>query len=493
MLDIQQVQQVPVKYLRQVGTGISHVGTQRNMIVTGGTVVTDSWSGRATVVVREGVVAAVLHPDEPVPDASCSIPVIDAAGSLLLPGGVDPHTHIGMELGEYATRDGYREATEAALWGGTTTVVDFAIPRPGQTPLDAVNERQRAAVDGLCDAALHGCVISWDADVPRQLAAMADLGVRTVKVFTTYRDVVMASADTVIRVMTAMRELGGLIYVHAEANHIVESDQGEAARSGRINAANHARTRSELAELTAVQEVLAAARQVDAAVYFVHQTIPEAIHEVRRARETGVAAYTETCPHYLTLDDEMYAGEYPERYVCCPPLRTRASVDAVASRVMNGQVEAIGSDHCCYSIAQKRENRADVRVMPNGLPGVETRLPVTFTELVKRRGLPVERLVALLATNPARLNGLYPRKGTIAPGSDADLIIVDPKVAKVVTAKTLHMATDYSPYEGRTLWGWPHTVIQRGAVVLQGGILETERCQSRCVPSQPIPNRQLAC
>ncbi len=469
------------------------MGTQqRDLAITGGTVVTDSWSGRATVIVRGGVIAAVLHPDEPGPDPS-SIPVLDAAGSLVLPGGVDPHTHIGMQLGEHATRDGYREATEAALWGGTTTVVDFAIPRPGQTPLDAVYERQKKSMDGLCDAALHGCVISWDEHTPRQLAVMADLGVRTVKVFTTYRNVVMASADTVTWVMTAMRELGGLVYVHAEANHIIERDQKRTADAGHIDAANHAQTRSELAELAAVQEVLATARAVNAAVYFVHQSTPEAIHEVRRARETGVPAYTETCPHYFTLDDEMYASKYPELYVCCPPLRTRASVDAVANRIINGQVESIGSDHCCYTVAQKTMDRADVRAMPNGLPGIETRLPVTFTELVKRRGLPVERLVALLSTNPARLNGLYPRKGTIAPGSDGDLIIVDPKVEKVVATDALHMATDYSPYNGQTLWGWPHTVIQRGSVVIQGGRFDVERCQSRCVPSEPIPNWQLAC
>lgn len=466
---------------------------QRDLMVVGGTVVTETWTGPATVAIRDGVVAAVLGPTESPPDFSQSIPVLDATGSLVLPGGVDPHTHIGMELGDYTTRDGYHEATAAALWGGTTTVIDFAIPQPGQTPLEAVRQRQKAAMDGLCDAALHGCVVSWDNDVPRQLAAMADLGVRTVKLFTTYRDVVMASTDTIARVMEAMRELDGLVYVHAEANHIVERDQARAASTGHIDAAGHAQTRSELSELAAVRQVLDTAKAVDVAVYFVHQSTPEAIDEVRRARQTGLRAYTETCPHYLTLDDTMYSDEFPELYVCCPPLRARATVDAVVNRAMSGQVEAIGSDHCCYDTGQKRADRADVRVMSNGLPGIETRLPVTFTELVKHRGLNIERLVAMLASNPARLNGLYPHKGTIAPGSDADLVLINPEVERVASPETLHMATDYTPYQARTLSGWPHTVVQRGSVILEEGQLRTERCEARIIGSERIPNQSLSC
>lgn len=458
----------------------------RDLAVTGGTVITDAWRGPATVVVRNGSVAALLHPDQPLPAMPASARVLDARHSLVLPGGVDPHTHIDMELGGYTTRDGYRQATAAALWGGTTTVVDFAIPRPGQSPLDAVHERQRKAAGGLADAALHGCVVNWDDDVPRQLAAMADLGVRTVKLFTTYRDVVMASSDTVRRVMQVLRDLGGLPYVHAEANHLVEFDQEQAVDQGRIDAAGHARTRSEASEIAAVQQVLATARAVGSPVYFVHQSTPAAIDQVRRARRTGVRAYTETCPHYLLLDDSVYASDTPERFVCCPPLRSRTSVDGVVERALSGEVEAIGSDHCCYDTSQKLADSADVRVMPNGLPGVETRLPVTFTELVCHRGMPVERLVGMISANPARLNGLHPRKGTIAPGSDADLILIDPQVSRIATPEKLHMATDYTPYQGRELWGWPHTVIQRGRVVIENGQMYPDQCSGRSVAADRI-------
>lgn len=464
--------------------------TSVDLVITGGTVVNDSWRGPATVVVAGGRVVAVIRPDEAPPDARRAV---DAGGCLVVPGGVDPHTHIGMSLGDYTTLDGYREATTAALWGGTTTVVDFAIPRPGESPLEAVRARRTDASNGVCDAALHACVVEWDDTIPGQLTEIARLGVRTVKLFTTYRDVVMAEPDTVLRTMQLLRSIGGLAYVHAEADHLIAEDQHRAAERGAIDAAGHAGSRSELAELAAVEQVLATARATDAPVYFVHQSTPAAIDAVRRARLDGVRAYTETCPHYLTLDAGAYATERPELYVCCPPLRQAETVAGVLERALTLQVDTIGSDHCCYDTEQKRADRHDVRVMPNGMPGVETRLPVVFDELVRRRGLPVERFVALTSTNPARLNGLYPRKGVIAPGADADLVVLDPTEQRTVRAADLHMATDYSPYEGRVVTGWPVVVVRGGRVVMADGEMVSDLEPGRALASAPLQGDQLIC
>ena len=372
---------------------------------------------------------------------------------------------------------------------GTTTVVDFAIPVPGQSPLEAVRERRAAAAEGICDAALHACVVDWNDSIPDQLREIAELGVRTVKLFTTYRDVVMADPGTVVEVMRTLRELGGLAYVHAEANHLVESDQQRAEGAGRIHASGHATTRSEHAEVTAVHEVLASARSVGAPVYFVHQTTPAAIDAVRRARVEGVMAYTETCPHYLALDDGQYAAEL---YVCCPPLRARPTVEDVAARAVAREVDSVGSDHCCYDRSQKEAELSDVRLMPNGMPGVETRLAVVFTELVEQRGMPLERFVALTAANPARLNGIFPQKGVIAPGSDADIILIDPGERRTVSARNLHMATDYSPYEGRELVGWASTVIVGGRIVIDGGEFSGAP-RGRALRSSPLAQDQLIC
>ncbi len=441
-----------------------------DLVISGGTVVTDTWSGPATVLVNDGRILGVV--DAGVPHERIRARrTINAFGKLVIPGGVDPHCHIGLKLGAYTTLDDYTSASLAALAGGTTTVVDFAIPTTGQDPLDALQHRLEAAASSRCDYAMHGCINAPTPSIPATVRAFVDVGVRTIKLFTTYRGLLMIDTETIEQVMAALGEVSGLTYVHAESNELVESAQSLAERDGRIGAAGHAATRPIAAEERAVADVLAAAERVRAAVYFVHQSTPGAVDLVTAARERGLHAFSESCPHYLALDDGCYASDHPERWVCCPPLRDRATVDMLAGRLQMGFVHAVGSDNCCYNSAQKVGRADDVREMPNGLPGVETRLPVLFDRFVTSGMIGPEQFVAVAATNPARLNGLYPRKGTIAPGSDADIVIFDPSDTRVVSAAALHMATDYSPYEGRSVTGWPTTVVARGRVVMDDGRL----------------------
>lgn len=458
-----------------------------DVVVHGGTVVNAGGSAPATVVVAGGKIVAVQDPELPLPPHARAV---DATGRLIVPGGVDPHCHIGQRLGEYAQLDDYAGASVAALWGGTTTVVDFAIPEPGQSPLDAVAERRELAAISRCDTALHGCVISWNDTTAKQIAAMADGGVRTIKLFTTYRDVVMAGPDTVLEVLRTLHDQGGLAYVHAEANHVIEDAQELAAAVHRADAGHHPLTRPELAEAAAVAQVLATAEHVGAPVYFVHQTTPEAVDLVRAARRRGVRAYTETCPHYLALDESTYSGDHPERFVCCPPLRAAATVAQLRARALVGDIDTLGSDHCCYSTSQKTEHSDDVRVMPNGLPGVETRLPVSFTRLVVQGGMPVERFVAMFATNPARLNGL-PGKGVIGAGADADIVVLDPATRRTAAVADLHMQSDYTPYEGQELAGWPETVVSAGRVVLDADGFHDPGPVGRALSAAPIPDQLL--
>jgi dihydropyrimidinase len=354
-----------------------------------------------------------------------------------------------------------------------------------------VQERRDQAAISRCDTALHGCVVEWDETTGAQVDAMAEAGVRTIKLFTTYRDVVMAGPDTVLEVMRRLQRHGGLAYVHAEADHVVVDAQRAATGEGRIDSPHHPETRPELAESAAVAQVLATAEHVGAPVYFVHQTTAEAVGLVRAARHRGVRAYTETCPHYLTLDESVYSGPHPERFVCCPPLRSTATVAALTGRALVGDVDALGSDNCCYSTEQKREHADDVTEMPNGLPGVETRLPVSFTTLVATKGMSVERFVALFATNPARLNGLD-GKGVIAAGADADLVVLDPTLRRTVRAADLHMPTDYTPYEGSELVGWPSVVISGGRVVLDDDGFHDPGPVGRPLDSSALPDQLLA-
>ncbi|HKC28895.1 MAG TPA: dihydropyrimidinase [Jatrophihabitans sp.] len=457
-----------------------------DLIVVGGTVVTESWTGRADVLVRAGTVAALLEPGQPVPTGDR---VVDATGKLVLPGGVDPHCHIGVPLGEFVTLDDYESATLAALAGGTTTIVDFAIPTPDETSESALTAKLADGASARCDFALHGCITDVAADIGKTVRVLTEAGVRTIKLFTTYRDLLMVDIATIEQVMTALREIDGLTYVHAEANDIVESCQQQAAEGGYIDASGMARTRPTAAEERAVADVLGAADRVGAPVYFVHQSSPGAVDQVIDARRRGVRAFSESCPHYLSLDETVYQSQHPERYVCCPPLRDRGTVEQLGARLAAGFVDTVGSDHCCYDSAQKLLRAHDVRAMPNGLPGVETRLPIVWDAFVNTGLISAQRFVALVAANPARLNGLFPRKGTIAPGADADLVIFDPKLTRTVHTDDLHMMTDYTPYEGRSVTGWPVTVISRGRIVLDGGVLHDPGPAGEYLRSGPVTIR----
>lgn len=456
-----------------------------DLLIQGGTIVTDSWTGAATIVVDDGRVTAILAPDSgDLPAADHSI---DATGRLIMPGGVDPHCHIAVPLGEFVTLDGFESASLAALAGGTTTIVDFAIPTPEEHPLTALRAKlELGRVGSRCDFALHGCITKNAEDVGDIIQAFAASGVRTVKLFTTYRDLLMVEIDTIEKVMAALNEVSGLTYVHAEANDLVESAQDQAVREGHIGAADMASTRPQAAEERAVGDVLAAATRMGSPVYFVHQSTPEAVDLVVSARQRGVFAYSESCPHYLTLNSDRYAGEQPEQFVCCPPLRERATVDRLGQRLVLGFLDTVGSDHCCYDSGQKLLRSDDVRAMPNGLPGVETRLPVIWDEFVRSGRISPQQFVNLVAANPARLNGIYPRKGTIAPGSDADLVIFDTEATRAVRAVDLHMETDYTPYEGRIVTGWPTTVLSRGRVVLDEGRLVDPGPVGEFLPAGPV-------
>jgi dihydropyrimidinase len=456
------------------------------VVIRGGTVVDSRWSGLADVWLRDGRVQALVEPGTSPPPGTAGPIEIDARSRLVLPGGVDPHCHVGFTSGEFTSLDDYRQCTTAAILGGTTTIVDFAIPRPGEQPA-ATAWRQRAKADqGLCDSALHGCVVVWDDTVPEQLRDMADAGIRTIKMFTTYRGETMSDEDTILRVMSVLRDVGGMAVIHCEANHIIEDAQHQAASAGLIAASYMADTRPAIAETASVAEVLAIAESVRAPVYFVHQSTPAAVALVSAARRRGIAAFAETVAHHLVLNSSCYDGPEPERFVCCPPLRSAASVAALGDLLVTGDVTTIGSDHCCYDLSQKRSQRTDVRHMPNGLPGVETRLPVIFSHYVATKRLPVTRFVELTAANPARTNGIYPRKGSLLPGADADIAIWNPSVEWTLGSDALHMATDYTPYEGMTITGRVETVLVGGRIVAHDGALVDDAARGRHVPAGEI-------
>lgn len=435
---------------------------QPDLVIANATVVNSTGRQEAHIVVHEGKIAALVDAARPVPAAARSI---DATGKLVIPGGVDGHCHVAQVTGRFRTLDDYRTTSTAALWGGTTTIIDFGIPRDAQeTPLAAVLNKKELATASRCDVALHGAVVSWDETVPWQLEQLAAEGVRSVKMYTTNRGTTMADGDTILKVMREMVRLDGLTYIHAEHDPIIADCTEQHAQDGRIGIGHLHRTRPELAEEISVKETLAMAEYTGAPVYFVHQSTAGAVDLVSQARERGLDAYSETCPHYVTLDDSVYASTFPEWFACCPPMRSAETVAALKERLVSGAIHTMSSDHSCYDLSQKRERTDDVRAMPHGLPGVETRMPVTFTAMTSA-GATVEQFVSAFAAEPARINAV-PGKGRIAEGFDADLVVFDPAEERMVNGAALHMGTDFSPFDGKALTGWPAVVVSNGRVVL---------------------------
>jgi dihydropyrimidinase len=433
-----------------------------DLVIAHATVVNSFGRQNAHIVVQDGLITQLIDASEAVPGAGRTI---DATGRLVIPGGVDGHCHVAQVTGRFRTLDDYRTTSTAALWGGTTTIIDFGIPRdPQETPLAAVLHKKELATESRCDVALHGAVISWDETVPWQLEQLAAEGVRSVKMYTTNRSTTMADGDTILKVMREMVRLDGLTYIHAEHDPIITDCTEQHAQDGRIGIEHLHRTRPELAEEVSVKETLAMAEYTGAPVYFVHQSTPGAVDLVTEARTRGQEAYSETCPHYVTLDDSVYGSKFPEWFACCPPMRNAETVAALKERLASGAIHTMSSDHSCYDLSQKRERTDDVRAMPHGLPGVETRMPVTFTAMTSA-GASVEDFVEVFSAGPARINAT-PGKGRITEGFDADLVIFDPAEERTVMGAALHMGTDFSPFEGKALTGWPAVVISAGRVVL---------------------------
>lgn len=442
------------------------MNTVLDLLVTNATVVNSTTTFTGHIGIRDGRISVLFDADTPVEELPAARRTLDATGRVVIPGGVDGHCHISQVTGPYASLDDFETATVAALWGGTTTVIDFGIPAdPDESPLEAAENKMRLAKAARCDVALHGAVIQWDDSVPWQLERLAEHGIRSVKLYTTNRGSTMADEDTVLRVMREMVRLDGLTYVHAEHDAIIVDCLEEHAVRGQVAIEHLPRTRPELAETASVREVLAMAEYTGAPVYFVHQTVPEAVDLVQEARSRGLDAWSETCPHYLLLDESVYDGQRPEAFACCPPMRSREAVESLAARTLAGAVHTVSSDHSCYDLTQKRSRSDDVRHMPHGMPGVETRMPAAFTALVHDRVMSMERFVEVFAAAPARINGLA-GKGVVAPGYDADLVVFDPEEVRTVGGGELHMGTDFSPFEGMELAGWPSTVVSGGRVVL---------------------------
>jgi len=410
---------------------------------------------------------------------------IDAAGLFVLPGAVDPHVHLEMAIstaaGPTASCDTWATGTTAAAWGGTTTVIDFVEPEPGETLTHALAGR-RAQAEGraVIDFGLHMTLSRADHDTLAELPAMLSAGVTSFKTYTTYSGLKLDDAG-LLSAYHAVGSLSGLVLTHAENDAMIQEATRRLRQQGRTDPAAHALARPPEAEVQAVEEALALAKAAQARLYLVHLSTSGAAQALQRAQAAGQHAYGETCPQYLLLTADKYEGPGFEgaKFVCSPPLRQAHDSARLWHALATGTIQSVGTDHCPFNYAGQKDLRLGSRSgvsplpafneIPGGLPGVETRLALLYSYGVRPGLLSLNRWVQVCSTNPARLFGLYPRKGTLAPGGDADVVLFDPRREVTASKAVLHENVDYSPYAGLPLTGYPVTTISRGRILVQDG------------------------
>ena len=432
-----------------------------DLLIKNGTVV-NSWGRmKADVAVSDGKIAAVGD----LQDMQAK-KVIDARGKYVLPGMIDSHAHIQTGVGERKSGDTYYTGSIAAAYGGTTSFVDFAFLNEGETPKTAMERKMKeAAGESVLDYSFHPCITSMDPRSLDEIHGFLQSGFPSIKLFTVYRGTLMLEKAGVYEVMKMIAREGGLAQVHAESADMIERNIADAIREGRTDARAHALSRPPVTELEAMYGVYAMARETGAPVILAHMTTGKAMELFRHA-EKGLL-FGEVCPHYLVLDDSVYDRPDGYNYICSPPIRGRRDREALWDMVEKGYVQLVNSDHTDYSKAQKERHKDYFPDVPNGLPTIETRGMVFFSEGVVKRGISLERFVDLTSANAAKLMGLYPRKGVIRPGSDGDLVVIDPNVHYHMEAAAMHMATDFCPYEGMEMTGAVDCTIAGGAVIIE--------------------------
>ena len=425
--------------------------------------------GRAGVDIgidAEGRIAAIA-----LPGTLAGTTVVGGEGLIALPGGVDLHVHINTFFGGVTTRDDFLTGTAAALFGGTTTVAQFALPRAGETSLDAVvRTKAEAGPMAVGDYAIHGAMVreTFEASL-EQLPELRAAGIGTIKVFSAYTDVLGLSLREIQRLLRRAAALDFTLFVHAETDSLIQEGVAAVARAGRLGPDGHAASRSPLAEADAIRSIADLARDAGARVYFVHVSGKPSVAVLRELAGRGDQVLAETCPHYLVLDEAVYDEPDGGRWICSPPIRSAEHREALWEALADGVLDTVSSDHNCFDRAQKGDPGTDFREVPNGLPGIETRLPLLIGATLDGR-LSWDRLAQVSAEAPARILGLWPRKGSLAVGADADIVLVDPAAETVLGVG--HMATDFSPYEGRTVGGRIVSVLRRGRRVVLDGELD---------------------
>ncbi|MDH3748509.1 MAG: dihydropyrimidinase [Gammaproteobacteria bacterium] len=446
-----------------------------SVLIRGGTVVNAERSLRADVLCHDGTIAAVgENLDSPV-----NATVIDAGGQYVMPGGIDPHTHMQLPfMGTVASEDFY-SGTAAGLAGGTTMIIDFVIPNPQQNIMDAYRQWRDWAEKSVADYSFHVAITWWDDSVHKDMGTLVhEYGVNSFKHFMAYKGAIMADDEILVNSFTRARELGAIVTVHAENGELVFRLQQAIFEKGITGPEGHPLSRPPEVEGEAANRAIRIAEVLKTPLYVVHNSCIPSLEAITRARNEGQRVFGEVLAGHLLVDDSVYRNkdfDVAAAHVMSPPFRSKKHQDALWRGLQSGNLQTTATDHCCFCADQKAAGKDDFRLIPNGTGGVENRLEVLWHHGVSTGRLTKNEFVSITSTNAAQIFNIYPRKGSISVGADADIVVWDPEASKTISAKTHHQNVDYNIFEGMTVKGSASHTISHGKVVYSDGELKVER------------------
>ncbi|RWX78866.1 dihydropyrimidinase [Neorhizobium lilium] len=453
-------------------------------VIKGGTIVTADLTYKADVKIDGGRIIEIG------PNLSGDT-TLDAAGCYVMPGGIDPHVHLEMPfMGTYSADD-FESGTRAALAGGTTMVVDFCLPDPGQSLLDALKRWDNKATRANCDYSFHMSVTWWGEQVFDDMKTVVQQhGINTFKHFMAYKGALMVNDDEMFASFSRCAELGALPLVHAENGDIVAAMQQKLMDEGNNGPEAHAYSRPASVEGEATNRAIIIADMAGVPLYVVHTSCEQAHEAIRRARQNGMRVYGEPLIQHLTLDESEYFDkdwDHSARRVMSPPFRNKQHQDSLWAGLASGSLQVVATDHCAFTTDQKRTGVGDFRKIPNGTGGLEDRMPMLWTHGVQTGRITMNEFVAVTSTNIAKILNVYPKKGAILVGADADIVVLDPNKSKTISAATQQSAIDYNVFEGKQVTGLPRYTLTRGVVAIEDGAVKTREGHGQFVAREPYP------
>ena len=453
-------------------------------VIRNGTIVTADLTYKADVLIEDGRIAAIgagLTGDK----------VLDATGCYVMPGGIDPHTHLEMPfMGTYSADD-FESGTRAALAGGTTMVVDFALPSPGQGLLDALQMWDNKVGRAHCDFSYHMAITWWGQQVFDEMEAVVKRGITSFKHFMAYKGALMVNDDELFASFRRVGDLGGIALVHAENGDVVAELSARLLAEGNTGPEAHAYSRPPQVEGEATNRAIMVADMAGVPLYVVHTSCEDSHEAIRRARAQGKRVWGEPLIQHLTLDETEYFNpdwDHAARRVMSPPFRNKLHQDSLWAGLQSGSLSVVATDHCAFTTTQKRTGIGDFTKIPNGTGGLEDRMPMLWTHGVNTGRLTPNEFVAVTSTNIAKILNMYPKKGAVLVGSDADLVVWDPQAEKVISAGAQQSSIDYNVFEGQQVKGLPRYTLTRGVVAVTEGKVDSREGHGEFVPREPRGN-----